>query len=48
MIVKIREKFKTPIFVGGHALSGKMEQGFDAIEAQDLSMTDLAKMLTTV
>ena len=48
LIVKIREKFKTPIFVGGHALSGKMEQGFDAIEAQDLSMTDLAKMLTTV
>jgi methanogenic corrinoid protein MtbC1 len=48
LIGKIREKFKTPIFVGGHALSGKKDHGFDATEAQDLSMSEIVKILCTV
>ena len=45
LVGKIREKFKKPIFVGGHALLDKKNHGFDAIEAQDLKMPELARML---
>lgn len=44
---KIKEKFKIPIFIGGRALLGKSNLGFDATEAQNLSMPELAKILTT-
>lgn len=47
LVGKLKERFKTPIFVGGRALSGKTNLGFDATEAQKLSMPELAKMLTT-
>ena len=45
---KIKEKFKTPIFIGGRALVNKKNLGIEAIEAQNLSMLELAKMLITV
>ena len=48
LVGKIKERFKIPVFVGGRALSGKKNQGFDATEAQDWSMSELAKMLTTI
>jgi MerR family transcriptional regulator, light-induced transcriptional regulator len=48
LVGKVKEKFKIPIFVGGHALLGKSKHGFDATEAQDLSMSDLAKILATI
>jgi MerR family transcriptional regulator, light-induced transcriptional regulator len=48
LVSKIKERFKIPIFVGGRALLGKTNLGFDAIEAQDLSMSELAKLLTTI
>jgi MerR family transcriptional regulator, light-induced transcriptional regulator len=48
LVAKIKERFKTPIFIGGRALENKKNLGFDATEAQNLSMSDIAKMLTTV
>lgn len=47
LVSKIKEKFKIPVFVGGRALSGKTNFGFDATEVQNFSMPELAKMLTT-
>jgi methanogenic corrinoid protein MtbC1 len=47
LVGKIKEKFKIAVFVGGRALSGKTNLGFDATEAQNFSMPELAKMLTT-
>jgi hypothetical protein len=47
-MVKIKEKFKTPIFVGGLALAGKDHAGFDATEAQNWSMSELARILVTL
>jgi methanogenic corrinoid protein MtbC1 len=47
LVSKIKEKFKIPIFIGGRALSGKSNLGFDATEAQNFSMPELAKMLIT-
>lgn len=47
LVSKIKERFKIPVFVGGRALSGKTNVGFDADEAQNFSMPELAKMLTT-
>jgi MerR family transcriptional regulator, light-induced transcriptional regulator len=48
LVKKIREKFSIPVFVGGRALLDKKNQGFDATEAQDLNMSELARMLSTV
>jgi methanogenic corrinoid protein MtbC1 len=48
LVGKIREKFKKPIFVGGHALLDKKNHGFDATEAQDLKMPELARILVTL
>jgi len=48
LVGKIKERFKVPVFVGGRALSGKTNLGFDATEAQNLSMSELIRMLTTV
>jgi methanogenic corrinoid protein MtbC1 len=48
LVSKIKERFKIPVFVGGRALSGKTNLGFDATEAQNFSMPELAKMLTTI
>jgi methanogenic corrinoid protein MtbC1 len=47
LVGKIKERFKIPVFVGGRALAGKANLGFDATEAQNLSMPELAKMLNT-
>ena len=47
LVGKIKERFKIPVFVGGHALLGKTNMGFEATEAQNLSMPELAKMLIT-
>jgi methanogenic corrinoid protein MtbC1 len=47
LVEKIKEIFKIPVFVGGHALLDK-KHGFDATEAQDLSMSELARLLATV
>jgi hypothetical protein len=47
MVGKIKKRFKIPVFVGGYALLGKINPGFDATEAQNFSMPELAKMLTT-
>ena len=47
LVSKIKEKFKIPVFVGGQALSGKSNLGFDATEAQNFSMPELAKILAT-
>jgi methanogenic corrinoid protein MtbC1 len=48
LVRKIRERFNKPVFVGGRALLGKKNQGFNATEVQDLSMSELARMLVTV
>jgi methanogenic corrinoid protein MtbC1 len=48
LMVKIKEKFKTAIFVGGLALAGKDHAGFDATEAQNWSMSELARILVTL
>lgn len=47
LVTKIKAKFKTPIFVGGRALLDKKDHGFGAIEAQGLSLSELAKLLST-
>ena len=46
LVAKIKEKFKTPIFVGGRALTDKKDHGFGTIEAQGLSLSELAKSLS--
>jgi len=47
LIIKIREKFKAPIFVGGYALACKKDLGFDATEAQGMSLIEISKILST-
>lgn len=47
LVGKIKERFKIPVFIGGRALSNKKNE-FEATDAQNLSMPELAKMLITI
>ena len=48
LIAKIKEKFKTPIFIGGFALLNQKDHDFGAMNVHELGMSDLAKILSTV
>lgn len=48
LVRKIKEKVKTPIFVGGYAFSDKKSHGFGVTEVQDLNMSELASLLAKI
>ena len=48
LVQKIKDRFKISIFVGGRALINKKNPGFDATDGQNLSMTELSRILMTI